>query len=340
MVEYFNRFRETSVKGGNTLNPKDINAIIKFYEDTNLENTEGRIYANIETTIRSLKDTCDRGYVNLDASIDEKIEKIHYWYSHFPKISFIYKSFKANDINMLHNTLYQSACFKQNAIPHWGTTPNLIFFHRIMSLFAACKTDTINLLAPEEWGVDDKNAKWLNLFMAIWYDREDWKAKVKEDGEKHLSKKLTKLDSSITKYLLALLEKDVNSANEALNLVCKGVLVANDSSINKFDRLFSILAHALYNLSFFVYNGELSGKILMPEQKNFYKELAIFQQDRGLTCGDFVYLYEKPFELLNDIMMATPPKLVRVKRGRDYLIDHDSFVESFTKSVKLQAENI
>lgn len=56
--------------------------------------------------------------------------------------------------------------------------------------------------------------------------------------------------------------------------------------------------------------------------------------------GSLSYLYEKPFELLNDIMMATPPKLVRVKRGRDHLIDHDSFVESFTKSVKLQAENI
>lgn len=262
------------------MNQKDITSLIKFYEETNLENTIGRVYANIETTIRSLKDTCERGYINLDAPIEVKICKIHYWYNFFPAISFIYKSFKTNDLQMLHNTLYQSACFEQNKIPHWGTTPNMIFYRRITCLLAACKTDTINLLAPEEWGVDDKNAKWLNLFMAIWYDREDWKVKAKLDGEKLLTRKLSKLDNSVTKYLIALLDKDVKGADEALNMVCKGMLMSKDSSMTKFDRSFSVLAHGLYNLSFFVITVSFLEKFLCPNKRIFIKSLQFTNKIR------------------------------------------------------------
>lgn len=72
----------------------------------------------------------------------------------------------------------------------------------------------------------------------------------------------------------------------------------------------------------------------MPEQKNFYKELAIYQQNQDLMYGEFVFYYGDPFEIINNIMMVTPPKFVRVKRGSDYLIDTDSFEESFVESVK------
>ena len=297
------------------MNQKDIDALIKFYEIESDNDKEPYSFIDIASHIENITRTFET-HVDSENTIDKKIGVLRYLYK-FPLSHFIYKSFKNYDMKQLHDTLYHFATWNQIREVNGGRVPGGQFHNDVIYLLAGCKKDNINNAIPKEWGLCDKGnlvgTTFTNLFMAIWYDKEDFKENVKIKADKFLSTKQAIKDVATVKYLLAILDKDAKSASEHLDAVCKGASVSKDFGATKFNKAFSIETHGLYNLSHLAYGGELAGKVDMPNQKNFCEELANYQKSIGFGIGELVIVYDEPFTLLNNIFKAVPPKMVRAQ---------------------------
>ncbi|RRD96392.1 hypothetical protein EII17_00040 [Clostridiales bacterium COT073_COT-073] len=249
----------------------------------------------------------------------------------------IYNAFKNNDMQLLHDTIYQSAGLSHiRNILNPGTDHAYYSYHIMPELMCACRTDRIELILPQQNGLCHGKLPGdiiIDLFMALWYQEEKIVKAARKLVQDSAGKKWTHRDRAYISYLYALLDKDTESASEQLSLMCRGAKKAKGVDFPAFKKEFLILAHAMFNLSQFVYNGELAGKIAMPDEDNFSKEFARWQQDQGFKPGKLVYIFPEPITLYNLFLNITPPQMHLLEAHNRRFIDTERFTQELIHKV-------
>ena len=244
----------------------------------------------------------------------------------------IYESLSSGDMALLNDTLAQAARHEQNGAVHASGVDHSLYAFRVLpELLAANLFSRVPQLVPETLGLSDNGyitgIPIINLFMALWYEREDYAEAARSQAEKCLQHKRNIAHMGLIRYLLALLDKDCDTASEQLAVICQGLRRSTDFGATKFTRGFAIQAHGWYNLSHYVYGGALKGQVQIPEESNFSKELALWQQENGYVPGGMYMTYPEPLELIHAVLNAGPPAttLRKLPNSRKLCIDADTF---------------
>ena len=119
--------------------------------------------------------------------------------------------------------------------------------------------------------------------------------------------------------------KDTVSLETDLNELCKAHMKRKDYGMTPFNKGFCIEAHAIYNMLHWVYDGELEGKVEMPDQKNFCQELAIWQKEHNYQQGKVVTEYPSDMDVFNKMLHCNPVKMHLVNEGKERFIDVDKY---------------
>lgn len=291
---------------------KDVTKLLKAYKE--LCDGEDKYPASMENYLTKEKSGY-RKYMGTDHTTEFKIAFLIEGEGYNRKLSSLrlYEAFAKYDMKMLNNALYENARLAH--LNNLGATDNdhTYFSYNVMpDLLAANMVDHIPLLLPEENGMCTGSVTGTaitNLFMSIWYQREDFAKEAIPFAKKKLSQKIRDYDHAYISYLLAILNKDVSEASIQLELMCKGHRKLKDWGITRFTRSFALGAHAMYNLSHYVYDGTLDGLIKMPETDNFCQDLAIWQREHDYKPGRIVTQYPEPIDLMNHIMQTEPPTM-------------------------------
>lgn len=250
----------------------------------------------------------------------------------------IYNAFKAGDMQLLHDTMYQASGMKQICnIANPGVDHAYYSYNIMPELLCACRTDRIEFLLPAKNGLcygKMSGAGIINLFMSLWYQDEQFAKEAKKLVEEGARTKRKQLDGAYIDYLCALLDKDTDKAGEKLSLMCKVVRKAKGVEFSEFKKKFFILAHAMFNLSQFVYGGELAGEVAMPDEDNFSKEFAQWQKQNGFKPGKSAYIFPEPLGLYNVLLDITPPQMHLFERHKRMFIDTDRFRQELIIKVK------
>ncbi|QQS87308.1 hypothetical protein [Fusobacterium canifelinum] len=248
----------------------------------------------------------------------------------------IYNAFKNNNMQLLHDTIYQAAGFKHlyNILP--GVNHAYYSYSIMPELLCACRTDRIELILPIQNGLccgKFPGAIIVDLFMALWYQDEKLAESAREIVHTSKKTKWRHLDHAYISYLCALLDKDVEKASEQLSLMCHGVRKAKGVEFSPFKKEFFILAHAMFNLSQFIYDGKLAGKVAMPNEDNFSKEFAQWQQNNGFKAGKNIYDFPEPINLYNLLLDIIPPKIHLIEKHKRMFIDSERFKQELIYKV-------
>lgn len=316
---------------------KDIKALLEAYRE---EVQSGVYWESREAYL----DRCRSVYEKYCAgkTIEEQVSA---WLALLknPLLLGIYESFSTGNMALLNNALAQGARHSQNgAVYASGVDHSLYAFRVLPELLAANLFERVPLLLPETLGLSSNGyitgIPIINLFMALWYERADYAKTARTQAEKCLQHKRNIMHMGVIRYLLALLDKDCDAASKQLAVICQGCRRSGDFGATKFTRGFSVQAHGWYNLSHYVYGGALEGRVKMPEESNFSKELALWQREHGYTPGGMYIDYPAPMEIITTILNAEPPAttLRELPNSRKLCIDADAFKERMVQNILRQ----
>lgn len=171
-----------------------------------------------------------------------------------------------------------------------------------------------------------------NLMDTLEANRDHCEGSLSEQNIAHMG---------LIRYLLALLDKDCDTASEQLAVICQGLRRSNDFGETKFTRSFAIQAHGWYNLSHYVHGGALKGQVRMPEESNFSQELALWQQENSYVPGGMYMTYPVPLELIHAVLNAEPPAttLRKLPNSRKLCIDADAFKTQMVQNILLELDS-
>jgi hypothetical protein len=241
----------------------------------------------------------------------------------------IYAALKNNDMELLNNYLFEIAQLREiGNILSSGFDHTYYAYNILPELLISCRFDRIKLILPKEDGMSKYNycgSVIINLFMAIWYKDEEFLSIAKAMAEKKLNQKLNALEKAYIEFLLALSEKDTKKISYELLEICKGSAKSKDYGESEFTHRFSIIGHAMYNLSLYVYDGELADKIEMPKYDNFLIALAQYQKSNKLKPGKIITVYNEPLNILNKILNCYPPTMTLIKIDNKFYLNTSKY---------------
>lgn len=321
------------------MNTTDVKNLIKYYEEE---------YNDCLTEQDYLRDFVASYNRNLaDKPLEKKITVLLSYIrtTRNPTGFGIYEAFKSYDMALLNDVIYQSASVQQiSNISAGGGDHSCFSFHTLPEILASNSIDRVPLLIPESLGMSANGhrvskAK-MNLIMALWYHDEAFIDAARKNTEEVLKTKLVGSDKASLFYLLALLNKDAEAASQYLELFCAEKKKSRGFGETKFTKAFCVEAHGLFNLARYVNDGELDGRIKMPEQSNFSRDLALWQKSNDYPQGNLFLKYPPPLEIVNVLLSITPPAnslyqpyINEKGRGKfDWYIDTETYKESIINS--------
>lgn len=250
----------------------------------------------------------------------------------------LYLAFKKVDMEYLNDVLYENAQMAEITNVFSPGTDHTYYSYRIMpELLAANMPDRIKLILPEENGLAKGSVSGtaiVNTFMGIWYRNQTFLDEGLAQAEKKLGQKLNGFDKAYLSCFRDIALTDTVSLENDLNELCKAHVKRKDFGMTPFNKGFCIEAHAVYNLIHWVYDGELEGKVQMPDQKNFCQELAIWQKEHNYQHGKVVTKYPDDIDIFNKMLYCEPPKMNLVYKGKDRFIDVDKFVDEVAERLQ------
>ena len=184
--------------------------------------------------------------------------------------------------------------------------------------------ERIKLILPQENGPAHNNVSGtviVNLFMGIWYQDDSLRDEALAEAEKKLGQKITVFEKAYISCLKDITLKDTVALETDLDELCKAHAKRKDYGMDNFKKGFCIEAHAIFNLLHWAYDGELEGKIGMPDQKNFCQDLALWQKEHGYRHGEKVTEYPDDIDLFNKLLCCEPPKMCLVTKGKERMLD-------------------
>lgn len=142
-----------------------------------------------------------------------------------------------------------------------------------------------------------------NMMMGL-YAHDD--AAVKRgitEAEKLLGQKTVgKWYKELSRFMLSLVDRDMQEASRSLNALCEGYRWYDNESI-PIEKLFCTPAHGLYNLARKLLSTEEFARLEMPSHVTFFQEFALWQQNNGYPVGKQTLVYpEHPFRFMNEII--------------------------------------
>lgn len=315
---------------------KHVVKLLKAYREFKEEKPHIGCYLSFEEYEENLKKTYYRLLSNLPI---DKIISFLLRAESVDKGLRIYEAFSVYDMEALNNALYEIAHLLQVGNISSPSTDHTYYSFNIMpELLAANMTDRISCILPIENGMCYSNVVGtviIDLFMAIWYQNEEFEQIALSIAKKKLETKLTQYDKAYILYLMAIMRKDVKEASLQLEEMCAGHKKSKQFGMNSFNKAFALGVHGMYNLSHHVYDGQLSGKVKMPIADNFCQDLAIWQQENGNKPGKVIHIYSEPVDVMNAIMEIQPPIMQLYKKSsKEVYLNTKLFEEEEVKLIK------
>jgi len=230
----------------------------------------------------------------------------------------------ADDIPGLNDSLFQTAAIT-HARQVWSSgTDHCRSYRTVTQVLAAGMFDRVPLLLPEELGLSADGhpdiVAQTNLFMALWYRREDFARTARAQGERRLEVKGSNLQKAEVRYLLALLDDDPEMASAQLLEYVTAVARISEFGVGPLQKLFWPFAHGLYNLAWQVWPEGRAQSLALPEHERFCADLARWQVENGFPAATLRIHYPEPMGLINTILTTAPPP---ARLHQPYLSDPD-----------------
>ena len=306
---------------------KDYQRLIEEYEKLNLQRSD--MYPlSIEETFdirhREIELVCSK-----DSEFAHKVRALLLMASDGNPLLKLYLAFKKRDMEYLNDVLYENAQMAQiTNVASPGTDHTYYSYNIMPELLAANMPDRIKLILPEENGLASGSVSGtpiINTFMGIWYQNTDLIDAGLEQAEKKLGQKISGFERAYLSCFKDIALKDTATLETDLNELCKAHAKRKDFGMTAFTRGFCIEAHAIYNMIYWVYGGELKDSVNMPDQKNFCQELAVWQKDHDYKHGKVVTKYPDDLDVFNKMLYCDPPRMYLINKGKERFIDVDRF---------------
>ena len=224
----------------------------------------------------------------------------------------VYTAFKNNDMELLNNVIYLSACMSHidmvSGYDHGAFAYELLPFLFAARLFDRAKFAVPEVLGMSRNGYTKTSSTIVNLIMALLYRRDDFTVYARKCADECLARKLTISEKSLLCFLLALCDQNSSEASKQLAEICRGTSKSKEPYITPFDRMLSLPAIGMYN--FAVYAApDFARTIDLPENKNFCRSFISWQlQHRDYTGKPFIH-YEVPLDFYNTVLATIPPAI-------------------------------
>jgi hypothetical protein len=269
-----------------------------------------QFYPNIEKYLK--KQYADSKKFLKGMSLESRVEYICTVPVQDPYRVGVYTAFKNNDMELLNNVIYLSACMCHiDAVS--GYDHGAFAYELLPLLFSARLFDRVKLAVPEEIGMSHNgytkvSSTIVNLIMALLYKRDDFAVYAKKCAEECLTKKQTISEKSMLCFLLALCDKDSSEASAQLAEICRGTSKNKEPYTTPFDRMLSLQAIGMYNFAVYI-EPDFAKKIDLPNNQNFCRSFISWQlQHRDYTGKPFIH-YDAPLDFYNTVLTTIPPAI-------------------------------
>ncbi|MDA8478956.1 hypothetical protein NNO04_09615 [Citrobacter sp. Awk 4] len=218
----------------------------------------------------------------------------------------------SNNMEILHSALLQSAMIKHVTLGVDSGCDHSINIGIVLDILAAGLFTRVPLILPEKLGMSGNGhpvtIAITNLVMALWYKRTDFDVDARKKAKAVLTTKQATIDLLTIRYLLALLDGNVEEAGNQLDLYCKNVPRVREHGVSKLNKMFWPHAHGLYNLAFVVWGKEKASAMPKPESDCFFNDLSEWQIKYNYPQGQLFFEYPQPIEIINTVIFGTPPE--------------------------------
>ncbi|MCB7306085.1 hypothetical protein NE683_18795 [Bariatricus massiliensis] len=225
----------------------------------------------------------------------------------------IYLSCKENDMTYMHNSIFQGNRFgtiRSNCLQ--GGVDQADNLTNIILALASNDIEILDKIMPYHLGFSTNGFlhAHYNMIMSLMNKDIENANRAKNQLEKFMSKKRSKLELSFSRYLVSLIERDLNKISIYLQEICV-YLTRTDwvqhaiflsVSYNKLGHSVALFAHGLYHLAYFYLTPEEFSKIEMPEHKSFIKEYEYYNHKNGFCSGKTLIDFTNENKLLSRLI--------------------------------------
>ena len=317
------------------MDDNDYKALLAEYEKLNMDRPDMYPLTFEEYTDGLVSSFSNPKY--MDAPIEKQVKLALLFMNQGRPLMKYYNAFKAQDMVLLNNALFETAHLMQiSNILATGTDHGFYGMNITPNLLAANMMEQVRLVLPEENGLGNysfSGTHIANLLMAVMYKDFEYKEEALAQSEKELSKEIPEYLKCWIKCMREILLKDFVQFNEQLPAFCKAYMKCKEFGMNGFSRRFCVEAHGLYNLAIWAYDGELREHIAMPQVSNFCQELALYQEEIGYSAGRIVHVYPESMDICNRLMYCEPPRMFLTNEGKMRKIDVERFAQDIAGKI-------
>ena len=206
------------------------------------------------------------------------------------------------------------------------------FFVQAVLAFACNDYELIKKILPLSAGLS-KNSYWkvmANLLMAVFYKDDDIKAKAVAGAMEYLKTKRKLYERLICEYLLAILNKDVETAGECLEKLCRSITKAamiqeecvSDVTAVELSKAVCLFGHGLCGAADYYLPEEIYDRMHLPDVNTFLTEYEIYRRRHKGNKHQVLVRFYGQYDFLNDVICLLPD--ISLKKGEPYT-DADSF---------------
>ncbi len=198
---------------------------------------------------------------------------------------------------------------------------------------AAADKECVEKLFPYENGLSRTGhpiaRSFTNLIMGLWYKDPDILKAGYDHAKKQVALKSTKKqDAAIAAYLMALADKDIDAAMQALSAVCKSISRCKTDSIIPYDKpmgqYFTPKLHGLVILACFILGKDCIPAILSFDGPHYCKEYIKYLLDNNFPKPSPYVNFTGELSIIN-YLIANSPNSYTCMEGRRPLVDVDRY---------------
>lgn len=215
-----------------------------------------------------------------------------------------YEEVKEKNWQRVNDFLYQDML--NHLVPRYYGYDHCRHFHWALSAYACGAEHVIERIFPREIGLSTYGYPYMvvgtNLFMAMYYKDEILLKQAVEEAIHFVNKKTSKKwEKAVIQFVLDILQKDMTSANESLQEVCKGYLRCNDNYLRYSMEDVNVPAYGIYFLARNWLSEEEFAQIEMPEHKTISKGYVQWRLKNPTPELKVYVTYPKEMDVLNKI---------------------------------------
>lgn len=228
----------------------------------------------------------------------------------------LYQIAQGEAFSVLQNAVYHSNRLAvQHLQPLASGYDHCIGFVHVLNALAAADFDCIAKLFPLENGASQNGKTSLriftNLFMGLWYENSELINQSYDDAAKFLlTKAITKQESLVVKYLMALVDRNIESLDELLLSICQSVSNDKGDSLIPFRRplgsYFTPEIHGFVNLAYFIFGDELRDYLADFDGPYYCKEYTDFLFEHRFAKPKACFTYQNELSVVNTLLTRLP----------------------------------